>query len=667
MKNRSTSIRAVVSRPAPVLPVILLFIFIALAAPPSNAGDTPYGINCHIPDRALLESLRDADIHWIRCDFNWYIAEPQQDQWSWGIFDRLVADADELGFRIFPTLGYAPSWANGGREPQYPPEDPADWEDFVTETVTRYRSSIKYWGMWNEPNLDGFFAGTLDQYIEEILKVGSTAVHTADPTAFVLGPELAHLSGWDDWMKRVCRDAIGYFDIITHHCYKDWPWDVFRHLEGPLWPWDPTLLGVLEDYGAEGMEVWLTETGWRSDEIGEWSQGQYYHNLLVGVDERDWLTKVFFYEAKDDPNIEAKWGILRDDLTKKEAYDRYRDYSRNHEGLHYLLKCRELPAWREVVLDGSLDEWGGYAPGVGLNLNDYYREGELPWGAGDINAMFYAVWDGDGIRLAARVTDDAHHNPYGGENIWMGDGIQIALDTDYDRTVGAYDTDGDYEYGIALTTGGVVVHRWTAPDGSPPTLAAGGASRNGNTTSYEVFIPMAEFISKGGPGERGDLTLGDTLGFDIIVNENDGGGREGWLEWTQGIGQLKDPSSFGKLALEPAAADVTHWLSCEDSAVEIPQGGGSFTFSLTVANPAPEAQRVTLWTSAIIPKNREFSPLLGPVSVTIPPNDSVTYNDITQNVPAQLDEGVTRYSVEIGNSYPVADRQASFIILKRGY
>ena len=37
----------------------------------------------------------------------------------------------------------------------------------------------------------------------------------------------------------------------------------------------------------------------------------------------DWLDKIFFYELRDDPNIEDKWGILRSDNSPKKAFYSY--------------------------------------------------------------------------------------------------------------------------------------------------------------------------------------------------------------------------------------------------------------------------------------------------------------------------------------------------------
>ena len=40
-----------------------------------------------------------------------------------------------------------------------------------------------------------------------------------------------------------------------------------------------------------------------------------------------------------------------------------------------------------------------------------------------------------------------------------------------------------------------------------------------------------------------------TIGVNVVVNEDDGAGREGWLEWTPGVGLSKDPSLFAAVSL----------------------------------------------------------------------------------------------------------------------
>jgi hypothetical protein len=290
-----------------------------------------WGINTHVPDTSTLDLVKQAGIGWIRVDFNWFTLEPGRDKYNWGYMDGVVSAAKARGLEIFATLAYSPSWASGTSNVADPPADPADWYDFVYDTVHRYSGSIHYWGMWNEPNLDGFFTGEDWQYREWILKPGSQAAKAADPGCFVLGPELAHLSGWDTALRNIL-DAGGkdVIDIITHHCYKgDTGWDIFDYLDPGAFHaiWDPApLMDILDEEGVD-KPVWLTEVGWNTDDVSESDQALYYHQLLWGVHERAWLEKVFPYEMKDDPSPGVPpWGIIRADYSPKPAYDKYRDF-----------------------------------------------------------------------------------------------------------------------------------------------------------------------------------------------------------------------------------------------------------------------------------------------------------------------------------------------------
>ena len=41
-----------------------------------------------------------------------------------------------------------------------------------------------------------------------------------------------------------------------------------------------------------------------------------------------------------------------------------------------------------------------------------------------------------------------------------------------------------------------------------------------------------------------------SCGFNVIVNDNDGQGRKGWIQWTPGLGEGKDTSWYGNLIFE---------------------------------------------------------------------------------------------------------------------
>ena len=284
----------------------------------------PYGINAHLPTSALLDRIAAAGIAWIRVDFNWFMMEPEPGVYDWTTTDAVVGDARARGLNVYATLAYSPGWANGGQAPNTPLVDPQDWYTFVYTTVSRYRGSVQHWGMWNEPNFKHFFSGSADQYVDTILRVGSQAVRDADPSGYVLGPELAQEGDWWQWLYLVLDRGAEAIDIVTQHSYQDTGDDVLRRLGGPVLPWNwPTVRDVMKWTGTEAKELWLTETGWDTSEVSEAAQAAAYAQVLEGLEQEGGPDKVFFYQLADEPDSPDEWGILRVDLSPKPAYETY--------------------------------------------------------------------------------------------------------------------------------------------------------------------------------------------------------------------------------------------------------------------------------------------------------------------------------------------------------
>ncbi len=337
--------------PKRALPALLALVFaVALAPRPAAAVEaSPFGVNIHTPTGEelvfLLDRLQEAGIGWVRIDFLWTWIQPAPNVWDWTVYDALVAAAQVRGIEIYASIGETPDWATSGVPRFGVPDDPAVWADFCGRAASRYRGKIRYWGLWNEPNLPKFWTGSRQQYIDVILKRGADAIHAADPAAQVGGPDLAHLTAgnadWYDWLRDVIRQAGGRLDFVTHHVYDEsGPADVTDRLDGstvfgnrPDF-WDvvnPSLREVLKEAGWSGRPVWLTETGWESARVGEGSQASHVHGLLdawfTGRPNRGWINKIFFYELKDGTTPDSpSWGLLRPDRSAKPAFDAYSDF-----------------------------------------------------------------------------------------------------------------------------------------------------------------------------------------------------------------------------------------------------------------------------------------------------------------------------------------------------
>lgn len=312
-----------------ILYIILLLTPLCIL---SQQDPSPYGINAHVPENRALTKIQNAGIKWIRIDFNWHEIEISRGYFKWSKIDKVVNNSIKKDLSILAILAYTPSWANNGQSKNYPPLKKHYWTNFVKKAVSRYKNKIKYWSMWNEPNLEKFWAGTLDEYVDKILIPGSKTAKSVDPSCKIVGPDLAHLTTekemWNVWLRGILRKAKNHLDIISHHIYDiKGPSYIFDKLENDQGPLIPSVLRVLKEEGVDNKPFWITETGWPTDEVGEEVQSKYYLEFLQSMRIKLYINKIFFYEIIDDPRPEIpKFGIIYSDYTPKKAYYTYKDF-----------------------------------------------------------------------------------------------------------------------------------------------------------------------------------------------------------------------------------------------------------------------------------------------------------------------------------------------------
>ncbi|WP_427889660.1 sugar-binding protein [Kribbella sp. GL6] len=195
-----------------------------------------------------------------------------------------------------------------------------------------------------------------------------------------------------------------------------------------------------------------------------------------------------------------------------------------------------------VKLDGVIDPAVAALPAIALE-----GTGTPPvtgWGGpSDLSGKLWLTHDDQNLYLSAQVTDDVFSQPNRGGNIWGGDGIQLGM------TAGAPgEATAAQEIGVALTDAGPVdTWRWTptSQTGVPPGVDAKVVrDEAAHTTTYEIAVPWSTlgFAAK-------DRLLSAT----VVVNENDGTGRRGWLSWGKGVAETKNPALFNAIRLDPAA------------------------------------------------------------------------------------------------------------------
>lgn len=296
------------------------------------------GLNVHSDYQPqVFQELRARGFTSLRITAEWRCLEPTPSYINPLYRDKLknlVTSAIEMGFSVMVVLDAPPSWA-GGTRPK-----PILWQGFVSQVVTLLRGLCVTYEVYNEPNTKRFFTGKPKDYINEILIPAAEVVKSVDLTALVAGPGLAHVGNyfnkdkwWWYWLETVLKRATTHLDVITHHVYgAATSKDLWRDLDGSRWEWyeGPNLKKVAK---RTTLPFVLTEIGWKSaPNSSQAAQAQNYRTFLAAKDRLQWIAKTYFYEMRDDPNIENQWGLYTHDLRPKAALAEFARVSKPQEG-----------------------------------------------------------------------------------------------------------------------------------------------------------------------------------------------------------------------------------------------------------------------------------------------------------------------------------------------
>jgi O-antigen ligase len=224
---------------------------------------------------------------------------------SWAKYDRIVAAAERNGVQLIMRLDRPPAWARpiGNAEPDYqaglaidgntmgPPDEYADYGAFAAAVAERYRGRVRYFQIWNEPNLRNEWGWRNPDPAEftALLQVGYRAIKQANPDAQVLFPGLAPTDGLDvrapqselEYLDAVYRaGGAAFFDIMAAQNYGlGQPPEEHRYVflrQRDNWSWNRPidtrndvsrivlLREVMERHGDTATQIWITEFGYNA-------------------------------------------------------------------------------------------------------------------------------------------------------------------------------------------------------------------------------------------------------------------------------------------------------------------------------------------------------------------------------------------------------------------
>jgi polysaccharide biosynthesis protein PslG len=176
----------------------------------------------------------------------------------------------------------------------------ADFSNFVTAVVTRYKGRISYYELWNEPDCSCYFAGT-DAQLVRMGKDASAIIHSLDPNAQVLSPSyhVWTLSNFFD--PYIQAGGAATFDIVNFHMRGN----------GTLNEQPESFLGTyasivsdLEKNKLNNLPLWDSEHGIKSienitdpDELAGYAARELALRAGIG------LPRQFVYSWDDNPPV----------------------------------------------------------------------------------------------------------------------------------------------------------------------------------------------------------------------------------------------------------------------------------------------------------------------------------------------------------------------------
>jgi hypothetical protein len=343
----------------------------------------PFGVNTFLEQEVdpakrsqLIQMAREAGFHWLRQEFPWQDIEihgkgdfedrrHEPYRSAWEKYDQIVEMAEAEGMELIVRLSTPPAWSRAEGEAVgtfAPPDDVQDFADFVSAVVSRYRGRIRYYQLWNEPNIYpewGVYPINPEDYVE-LLKAGAEAARAADPDVVIIAgalaatidlqpnatPDRQSLSDLIFLQRMYDAGAAPYFDIMAVQGYGLWsgPTDTRMHPRVLNISHHLYIRDLMVKNGDAHKPIWISEMNWnaapegvepRYGRVTPEQQARYlplaYQRVLdewpwVGV-ANTWYLKRATDQWEQEGKPEAYFRLLAPDFTPQPVYTAMQQYT----------------------------------------------------------------------------------------------------------------------------------------------------------------------------------------------------------------------------------------------------------------------------------------------------------------------------------------------------
>lgn len=196
---------------------------LAPPASPTPVGPWPanqfgYGIQIHgnatvgNPVETMNVVSSQLGLNWVKMQVQWWLVHPDPTGEQWFFYDGVIEEAHAHNLRLMVSIVGAPAWTRAAGGENGPPDDYAQYANFLVEMINRHPGKIDAIEVWNEQNLDREWTtgrGISPEDYVAFLQVAYEAIKAADPNVIVISGALSP-TGDGDWVR--WADDFAYLD-----------------------------------------------------------------------------------------------------------------------------------------------------------------------------------------------------------------------------------------------------------------------------------------------------------------------------------------------------------------------------------------------------------------------------------------------------------------------
>ncbi len=180
-----------------------------------------------------------------------------ESSYNFSISDRYISGIINAGCKVFYRLGESASIEEQLRQP---PSNFTKWAEICKHIIMHYNDgwadgynyNIKYFEIWNEPDLMGFFNGTAGQYYE-LYRTTAEKLKEYNPSLKIGGPctsSINNVNYTTGFLTYVLEHNIP-LDFYSWHMYADTPFQIYEASKN--------VRNLLDNFGLKYTESINTE------------------------------------------------------------------------------------------------------------------------------------------------------------------------------------------------------------------------------------------------------------------------------------------------------------------------------------------------------------------------------------------------------------------------